>query len=86
MWDPPHDMGSWDVFYDTLRSEVPSDFNVAACIESDDGLDLMSEDGDPILPGLIYFYLVRAQNFCPDGEGSLGADSRLQQRQGRPCP
>jgi V8-like Glu-specific endopeptidase len=86
MWDPPWEPGALEVVYDTLRSEIPFDFAAAACVESDDGLDLMSEDGDPILPGQTYFYLVRAQNFCPEGEGSLGADSRLQQRQGRPCP
>lgn len=85
-WDPPLQFGATSVVYDTLRSEFPFDFRGATCVESDDGLDLLSEDGDFLLEGMVYYYLVRAQNICPDGEGPLGGDWRDKPREGRSCP
>jgi len=85
-WDPPLEHGALSVVYDTLRSELPFDFMVAHCLESDDGFDLSAEDGDWLPPGMAYYYLVRAQNSCPDGEGSLGVDWRFRPRVSRPCP
>ena len=85
-WDPPVEPGATSVVYDTLRSELPMDFHVAACVESDDGLDLLSEDGEFLPEGMVYYYLVRAQNNCPDGEGPLGGDWRGKPREGRSCP
>jgi hypothetical protein len=85
-WDPPLQFGATNVVYDTLRSECPMDFFAATCVESDDGLDLLSEDGDFLPAGMVYYYLVRAQNICPDGEGPLGGDWIDRPREGRSCP
>jgi V8-like Glu-specific endopeptidase len=86
-WDPPPEPGALVVAYDTLRSELPFDFIAAGiCVESDDPFDLVAEDGDWLPEGMIYHYLVRAQNSCPDGEGPLGTDFSRRPREGRPCP
>jgi hypothetical protein len=85
-WPPALEPGALSVVYDTLRSEMPFDFMAAHCVESDDGLDTEAADGDWLPEGMIYYYLVRAQNSCPDGEGPLGVDWRFRPREGRPCP
>jgi hypothetical protein len=48
-----------------------------------DGADEESRDA---AGGELAYYLVRAENACPDGRGSLGVDSRGDQRAGRDCP
>lgn len=88
-WSPPAEPGATSVAYDTLRSDVPSDFDAAAlCLESDDGVDLSSEDwaGNPPA-GAVVYYVVRAENVCPlDGTGPVGWDSRHKPRTARACP
>jgi hypothetical protein len=70
-----------------LRSSDSSDFDAADCIESDDS-DLTAEDVPTPDPGIIWFYLVRAQNDC--GIGDLGAWGMLPDdtypREARNCP
>ncbi len=73
--------------YDTLRSGFAGDFiNGAVCIESNDGADLTALDAANPGAGAIFYYLVRAENACPRGEGTLGVDSSGQPRAGRHCP
>ena len=85
-WFPPQDEGSTALYYDVLRSDVPFDFlGPAVCVESDDGADRVARDGDPPA-GAAYYYLVRAQNDCPAGEGPLGSRSDGSVRVGVPCP
>jgi hypothetical protein len=86
-WTPPVDPGGVSLTYDVLRSPAPSDFMTAAvCLEAADP----SADSciDPEVPsaGEAFFYLVRAVNACPSGEGSLGTDSNGVPRPGRSCP
>jgi V8-like Glu-specific endopeptidase len=85
-WAPVTEPGAMTVVYDTLRSELPFDFMTAQCLESDDGMDTEAADGDWLPPGMIFYYLVRAQNGCPLGEGPLGVDWRFRPREGRLCP
>ena len=67
--------------YDVLRSGDPADFvNVAHCLESDDADDTEATDIELPAPGSAWFYLVRGEYVCPEGEGSLGAG-----RAGRDC-
>ena len=83
-WTAPVDLGGNSVVYDTIRSLDPADFETAAeCVESDDGVDTMSSDGDPLAPGAVVFYLIRAENDCPGilSQGPLGAG-----RTARSCP
>ena len=86
-WSAPAGLGGTLVLYDTLRSSAPADFVAAgACVETDDGSDTQAVDPTMPLPGGLFFYLVRAQNSCPSGEGSLGNNSSGVPRAGRSCP
>ena len=87
-WDAPAAAGTRAeaLVYDTLRAGTPYDFGSAACLESDDGPERTAEDPETPAPGPPFFYLVRAVNRCPDGEGPLGNDSSGTPRQGRACP
>jgi PKD repeat protein len=88
-WDPPTDPGALGsaLAYDTLRSEVASDFQAAAlCVESNDGSDMTAVDLTVPAPGKLLFYLTRAENACPQGTGPLGTNSQGVPRAGRSCP
>src|SRR5262249_8197704 len=85
-WSPPASPGGSVSRYDTIRSLLPYDFvNGAVCVESD-GTDTTSLDGDLPPAGSAAAYLVRCKNDCPQGDGSLGADSNNVPRVGRTCP
>jgi hypothetical protein len=72
--------------YDTLRSGDRSEFVVSTdCLESDDGPNTSSSDSDDPASGSVVFYLIRAVNSCPAGDGPLGLTSG-QPRTGRSCP
>jgi hypothetical protein len=88
-WEPPETGGAAaGMLYDTIRSGDPSDFGEASasCVESDGGADTSASDPDFPASGGAFFYLVRAQNSCPSGQGSLGQDSSGVERSGRDCP
>jgi hypothetical protein len=58
--------------YDVLRSATPADFlDATACVESD-GTDTTAFDGDVPATGEAFYYVVRAVNACPPGEGPIG--------------
>jgi len=85
-WSIPGGPGATTLVYDALRSPSRSDFVAAAtCIESD-GSDLAA--AETTVPGLdlVQYYLVRAQNDCPAGDGSLGQGTDGAERPGRTCP
>jgi hypothetical protein len=67
-----------------LRSPVPSSFDTATCIESDDGGDTLAVDGASPGAGELFHYLVRAQNAC--GSGTLGSGSGGIEHTGPACP
>jgi hypothetical protein len=87
-WTPPATGGTASgMRYDVLRSASKSDFTSGAmCLESDSGPDTAASDpGDPP-PGGIFYYLVRAEDSCPDGEGILSFNSAGTPTSGRLCP
>jgi hypothetical protein len=86
-WGAPSSGGAPSaMLYDTLRSELATDFQAAAfCLESD-GSDTSAVDALDPPPGGIVFYLVRPQNACPSGQGPLGFDSAGTPIEGRNCP
>jgi hypothetical protein len=87
IWDPPAEPGAASVVYDTLRSDDPQDFTAGGtCVEQDDGTDTSATVAGTAPAGTVRHYLVRAQNGCEVGEGSLGSDSFGEERDGRPCP
>ena len=70
-----------------LRSNSAADFTAGVtCLESDDGSDSEAQDLAEPANGTVYFYLVRAQNDCPVGQGSLGETSAGDARTGAGCP
>jgi hypothetical protein len=86
-WRRPRDRGGLHLRYDTLRSIAPGDFlGIAICLEADGGPDTTAFDTDEPPAGTGYFYLVRAESACADGQGPLGRDSSGSQRPGRLCP
>jgi len=71
---------------DVLRSADPADFETATvCLETDDGSDAAATDMAAPAAGSVFFYLVRGEYDCHNGEGSLGAGSDGTQRTGRIC-
>jgi hypothetical protein len=58
------------------------------CIDGNDS-DLVSTDSGSISAGIIYFYLVRAEDGCPDGFGTYGSGyssaSGSTPREGKDC-
>jgi len=85
-WLPPLHGGALLVSYDTLRSDVASDFHgLAWCLDVNDS-DRASSDGNDPDPGQVFYYLIRAENGCPGVVGSMGTDSAGAPRSGRSCP
>ena len=88
VWDAPLNPGGTGVRYDTIRSGDPTDFGLVAatCVESDDGTDTTANDVTVPAPGAAFYYLVRAENNCLAGLGSLGNATGGGPRTGRNCP
>jgi len=85
-WDPPLLPGAVSILYDTIRSDDVADFDtLATCIETDDGSDLLALDSQAPSSGSAFYYLVRAENGCPSGQGSLGPGDGGA-RSARSCP
>jgi len=84
-WQSSLDPGGTSMWYDTLRSDLATDFvGPTICVETDDGDTEATDVGSPA-PGDTFFYLVRPENACPEG-GTLGVDSDGLPRVGRTCP
>lgn len=87
VWSMPAVPGATTLVFDVLRSTSPADFVTgAACVESDDGADLVAPDAAQPAVHEVLYYLVRAQNGCPSGEGPLGVRTAGAERDGRGCP
>jgi hypothetical protein len=84
-WQAPDEWGAVIVRYDTLRSPVDSDFGGAVCLATDE-MDRTTDDTDPTAPGSLSYYLIRVENDCPGGTGSMGAGSDGVPRTGVSCP
>lgn len=85
-WSPPLDEGGDVVRYDVLRSGSADDFmGGALCVATDESSTTVL-DGSVPASGGVFFYLVRAENDCPAGEGTLGNASSGAPRSGRSCP
>jgi len=85
-WSPPSAPGGTADVYDVLRSTNPADFvGAATCIMTRTAATNAADPATP-LPGQVFFYLVRADDACPSGLGSLGTTSSGTARTGRSCP
>ncbi|HEX6849926.1 MAG TPA: putative metal-binding motif-containing protein [Candidatus Polarisedimenticolaceae bacterium] len=86
-WTAPSSPGGTAPAYDTLRSTVPNNFTSSAtCVESNDASNTAAADATAPGPGGRFFYLVRAENACPSGQGVLHRDSTGATVTGRACP
>jgi hypothetical protein len=86
-WDPPASPGGSGIRYDTLRADSPGGFTSAGtCVESDDGSNTQATDASTPALGGVFFYLLRGENDCPSGQGTLGTNSAGTPRSGRNCP
>ena len=85
-WDEPVEPGGDAPRYDTVRSDLADDFGAATCIESGDGSDHIATDVTIPTAGAVFHYLVRAENDCPAGQGTLGHDSQGAERSAPICP
>ncbi|HET6373262.1 MAG TPA: LamG-like jellyroll fold domain-containing protein, partial [Candidatus Polarisedimenticolia bacterium] len=87
VWLPPTVMGGAAVSYDLLSSGDHTDFVTSAlCVETSDGTDTTAIDAAIPAEGSAIYYLVRAGNTCPLGQGVLGRDSEGTPMPGRTCP
>jgi len=84
-WAPPADPGGAADSYDVIRSEGASDFSAGACVYVNPGATTTTDSPDPS-PGAGFFYLVRAKNACPGGEGPLGWTSTGTLHTAPACP
>ncbi len=86
-WSAPASRGATSVVYDTLRSIHRDNFVTGVvCIESNDGSNTTATDTTKPTAGGCFFYLVRAENGCPAGQGPLGYRSDGYEIGGRGCP
>ena len=85
-WDPPADPGATNVNYGTLRSDDASDFDGAVCLVAGDPTATSLTEAATPVSGAAFYYLIRATNTCPEGQGSLGNTSSGSPRSGVTCP
>ena len=86
-WSVPAAPGAVALTYETVRSDVASDFTTGAvCLVSFDPTATTSTDQEIPGPGGAFHYLVRATNGCPLGTGPLGEGSNGSTRSATTCP
>ena len=56
------------------------------CVADADPSDTTNVDTDDPAPGVVFSYLVRAVNACPNGRGTIGVDSVFVERLASACP
>jgi len=86
VWRAPSAPGATTVYYDAVRSGTASDFVSAATCVATSSVSTSAADPAAPAPSKAFFYLVRPQNGCPDGQGPLGTDSNGTPRTARSCP
>ena len=82
-WDEPLEPGGQIPLYHVLRGLESGNFGSAICLDVTD--QTSASDAELPAPGGVYYYLVRASNGCPAGDGSLGQDSLGLERAGTDC-
>jgi hypothetical protein len=85
-WTVPADPGATTWAYDLIRSTSPNDFTSGGVCVASDITATTTTDGSVPAVGGFFFYLARAQNGCPNGQGPLGFTSGGAQQAGRACP
>jgi hypothetical protein len=87
-WTAPLTIGAPPsaIRFDAIRSDLPGDFSARTCVETFAGPDTLATDGALPADGNSFFYLIRARNACPVGQGPLGLASNGTPRSAPVCP
>jgi hypothetical protein len=85
-WLPPAEPGGTSPLYDVVRSDDPTDFDQSGvCVSTDDPSTSATDTDNPVLPGAVFHYLMRAENGCSVGQGPVGEESDGTPRSARSC-
>jgi hypothetical protein len=85
-FQPPPAPGASAFGYELIRSSAANDFlNATTCPGAADPSEPLRLDTTLPASGVSFFYLVRARNACPNGEGPLGVSSSGEPHAGA-CP
>jgi len=85
-WSAPTAPGATSITYDLIRSSNPADFVGSGVCAVTNTTDTAATDASTPAPGAVSYYLVRAENACPGGLGSLGTNSQGAPRTALTCP
>ncbi len=86
VWSAPSVPGSTTDLYNVIRSGSASDFVSAATCLATGITGPNTADAAVPTPGQEFFYLIGAQNGCPNGQGLLGVQSDGTPITARSCP
>jgi len=87
MWSPPAEPGGTSPTYETIRSQNPSNFLTSvSCLVWGSPTANFYIDNEVPDPGVEFCYLVRAENACPSGSGTVGTNSDGVSRFAVSCP
>jgi hypothetical protein len=84
-WQAPAEFGGESVTYDLLRSPDRDFVSLGQCLTLPDPAVPSGSDSDTPPSGILFYYLVRAVNGCPE-PGTLGTDGAGTEREGPACP
>ena len=86
VWSPATEPGAAAVTYELLRGSGANNFVTGtACIGVGSAEPRATDPTLPVLGDVLY-YLARAVNDCPGGDGSVGQSSAGEPRPARSCP
>jgi len=85
-WIAPASPGGRHVVYDVLKAPAPASFEAAAsCLMTDGALTSVADPSGPPADSISY-YLVRAENACPQASARVGVNAAAAPRPARTCP
>ena len=85
-WNLPASPGGSSLIYDVIRTDQPYDFfTPSVCVETNDGPNRTAVDTTTPPLNTATFFVVRAEDRCRQGIGTIGFDSTGVERIGRSC-
>jgi hypothetical protein len=84
-WQEPVEPGASSVLYDVVRTGDPQNFDLGITCVAGDDTALIATDSVNLQVNTAAYYLIRAENQCPDGLGDAGAATDGTPRMMRDC-